>query len=128
MRCEIKRDDWVEIGPSGNKKRIGQTIRIRTIKNKTAAPQQTAYTDFYFADGGEVAKGEYDFGKEIVSLSILNGVVDRRGGWIYYNDRKWQGAEALLHSIREEVDLKESLERDVLSTLRQAHIEGSADE
>jgi recombination protein RecA len=35
-RCEVKRDEWIEIGPSGNKKRIGQRIRIRTLKNKTA--------------------------------------------------------------------------------------------
>lgn len=128
VRCEIKRDDWIEIGPSGNKKRIGQTIRVRTIKNKTAPPQQTAYFDFVYADGGDVPAGEYDFGKEIVSLSILNGVVDRRGGWVYYHDRKWQGAEALLRSIREEIDLKEALEKDVMDTLRRNLTDKASDE
>ena len=118
IRCEIKRDEWLEVGTGQEKRRVGQTIRIRTIKNKTFPPQQTAYLDFYFADGGPIDAGSYDSGKEIVALSILNGIVDRRGGWMYYNDRKWQGAQALIDSLREEVDLKEELTAAVMDTLK----------
>ena len=118
IRCEVKRDEWIEVGPSGNKSRVGQTIRLRTIKNKTAPPQQTAYVDFYMATGGICDQGSYDFAKETIALSILNGVVERKGGWVYYGDRKWQGADSLVASIREEVDLKEELERAVMDTLR----------
>jgi recombination protein RecA len=118
VRAEVKRDEWIEIGPSGNKTRIGQTIRIRTIKNKTAPPQSSAFIDFYFADGGPVPKGSYDFGKETIALAILNGIVERRGGWYYYGERKWQGAEVLVDSIREELDLKDDLERQVLDSLK----------
>ena len=122
IRCEVKRDDWLEVGTGQEKRRIGQTIRVRTIKNKTFPPQQTAYLDFYFADGGPIDAGSYDAGKEIVALSILNGIVDRRGGWMYYNDRKWQGAQALIDSIREEVDLKEELTAAVMDTLKSAPV------
>jgi recombination protein RecA len=118
IRAEVKRDDWIEIGPSGNKKRIGQTIRVRTIKNKTFPPQQSAFFDFYMAEGGSVTAGDYDFAKEIVSLSILTSVVDRRGGWIYYGERKWQGAEALLNSLREEIDLAEEITGKVMDSLK----------
>jgi recombination protein RecA len=118
VRCEVKRDDWLETGTGESKRRVGQTIRVRTIKNKTYPPQQTAYMDFYFADGGAIDAGDYDFGKEIVAMSILNGVVERRGGWLYYKDRKWQGAVNLISSIREEVDLKEELSHAVMDTLK----------
>lgn len=118
VRCEVKRDDWLEVGTGQEKRRVGQTIRVRTIKNKTFPPQQTAYLDFYFAEGGPVDAGGYDSGKEIVALSILNGIVDRRGGWMYYNDRKWQGAQALIDSLREEVDLREELTTAVMDTLK----------
>jgi hypothetical protein len=37
---------------------------------------------------------------------------------MYYNDRKWQGAQALIDSIREEVDLKEELTKAVMDTLK----------
>jgi recombination protein RecA len=118
VRCEVKRDDWVEVGTGESKRRVGQTIRVRTIKNKTFPPQQTAYLDFYFADGGAIDAGGYDTGKEIVALSILNGIVDRRGGWMYYGERKWQGAQALIDSLREEIELREELSKAVLSTIK----------
>lgn len=114
-RCEVRRDEWIEIGPSGNKVRIGQTIKVRSLKNKTAPPQRVAYFDFYFAEGGECRPGEYDFAKEIAAMAVLNEVVERKGGWYYYGERKWQGNESLIASIREEVDLKDELSQKVLS-------------
>lgn len=118
VRCEVKRDEWLDVGTGEAKRRCGQTIRVRTIKNKTFPPQQTAYLDFWFSDGGPISPGSYDTAKEIISLSIINGIVDRRGGWLYYGERKWQGANALLESIREEIDLKEQLTKEVMDTLR----------
>ena len=118
IRAEVKRDDWLEVGTGQDKRRVGQTIRVRTIKNKTFPPQQTAYLDFYFADGGAIDAGGFDTGKEIVALSILNGIVDRRGGWMYYGERKWQGAQALIDSLREEVVLRDEISRAVMDTLK----------
>ena len=123
-RCEIRRDEWIEVGPSGNKTRIGQRIKVRTLKNKTAPPQRVAYFDFYFAEGGNCAPGEYDFAKEIASLAVVMGVIDRKGGWFYHNERKWQGIDSVVQSIREEVDLKEVIQKAVLSS----EINVSADE
>jgi hypothetical protein len=74
--------------------------------------------DFYFADGGPIDAGSYDTGKEIVALGILNGIVDRRGGWMYYGERKWQGAAALIDSLREEIELREEISKAVMSTLK----------
>ena len=118
VRCEVKRDEWLEVGTGQDKRRIGQTIRVRTIKNKTYPPQQTAYLDFYFSDGGPVDAGSYDTGKEIVALSILNGIVDRRGGWMYYGEKKWQGSQALIDSLREDAELRDELSRAVMDTLK----------
>jgi len=115
-RCEIRRDEWIEVGPSGNKVRIGQRIKVRTLKNKTAPPQRVAYFDFYFADGGHCLPGEYDFAKEIAALAVVKGIIDRKGGWYYYGERKWQGIEPVIDSIRGEIDLKEELQKVVLSS------------
>ena len=122
IRAEVKRDDWLEVGTGQDKRRVGQTIRVRTIKNKTFPPQQTAYLDFYFSAGGPIDAGGFDTGKEIVALSILNGIVDRRGGWMYYGDRKWQGAQALIDSLREEIDLREEISKAVMDTLKSSPV------
>jgi recombination protein RecA len=115
-RCEVKRDEWIEVGTGQNKVRVGQRIKVRTLKNKTAPPQRVAYFDYYFAEGGDCAPGEFDFAKEIAALAVVKGVIQRKGGWYYYNDRKWQGVEQVIDSLRSEIDLKEELEKIVLDS------------
>ena len=117
-RIEVKKDDWIEVGTGDSKRKVGQTIRVRTMKNKSAPPAQTAYMDFYFAEGGDCAVGEYDFAKEIVALGIINKVITRHGAYYRYAERQWQGADAMVSSIREEIDLRESLEKEVLETIK----------
>ena len=116
-RIEVKRDDWIETGTGQEKRRVGQTIKIRTLKNKSAPPSQVAYLDFYF-DNGECFAGEYDFAREIVALGILNKIITRAGAYYSYGERKWQGADAVVNSIREEIDLREALDKDVRLAVR----------
>lgn len=115
-RCEVRRDEWIEIGSGNSKTRVGQRIKVRTLKNKTAPPQRVAYFDFYFAEGGNCAPGEFDFAKEVASLAVVMGYIERRGGWFYYGERKWQGIENVIASIREEIDFMEDLRKKVLET------------
>jgi len=115
-RCEVKRDEWIEVGSGNNKVRVGQRIKVRTLKNKTAPPQRVAYFDFYFAEGGDCAPGEFDFAKEVASLAVVKEIITRKGGWYYYGDRKWQGIEPVIASIREEVDFKEEIQKKVFET------------
>jgi len=121
-RVEVKRDDWIEAGTGKEAYRVGQTIKVKTLKNKSAPPSQTAFMDFYFGSGGIVDRGQYDFAKEIVAMGIINKVITRAGAYYRYTingeQRQWQGADALLASIREELDLKEALERDVLDSIK----------
>lgn len=116
-RIEVKRDEWLETGVGQEKRKVGQTIKIRTLKNKSAPPSQVAYVDFYF-DNGECYAGDYDFAKEIVALGIIYKIITRAGAYYSYGDRKWQGADNVVKSIREEVDLKEALEKDVRTVVR----------
>jgi len=115
-RSEVRRDEYIEAGTGVNKVRVGQRIKVRTLKNKTAPPSRTAYVDFYFQDHSIYKAGDYDTAKEVAAMVIVKGIVDRKGGWIYYGERKWQGQEALVNSLREEVDFFEELREKVLST------------
>jgi recombination protein RecA len=117
-RLEVRRKDWIEAGKGDSKQRVGQTIALRTLKNKSAPPSQSAFVDFYFADGGSVSAGDFDFAKEIVALGILNDVISRAGAYYRYAERQWQGADAMVVSIKEELDLREALEKDVLETVK----------
>lgn len=115
-RSEIRRDEWIEAGSGVNKTRVGQRIKIRVLKNKTAPPQRVAYVDFYFSPHSIYDAGEFDTAKEVAAMAIVKEIVDRKGGWINYGERKWNGQEAFANSLREEVDLFEELREKVLST------------
>lgn len=117
-RIEVRRDEWIEAGTGQEKRRVGQSIKVRTLKNKSAPPSQVAIVDFYFADGGDIPAGEFDFAKEMLAIGILNKVIKRAGAYYRYADRQWQGSDAMLASIREEIELRETLERDVLDSIK----------
>lgn len=115
VKVEVKRDSWIEVGPEKAKKKVGQGIRVRTTKNKTAPPMQTAYMDMYFAEGGDGVPGDYDFGKELVAIAIVTGVLERKGAWYYFQEQKWNGTSAVISAVREDIDLKDALEIEVRS-------------
>jgi recombination protein RecA len=115
-RSEVRRDEWIEGGTGVNKTRVGQRIKIRVLKNKTAPPQRVAYVDFYFSPYSIYEAGDYDTAKELTAMAIVKQIVDRKGGWIYYGERKWNGQEALCNSLREDVDFFEELREKVLTT------------
>jgi recombination protein RecA len=124
-RSEVKRDEWIEAGSGNNKVRVGQRIKIRVLKNKTAPPQQVAYVDYYFKEHSIYSAGDYDTAKEVVALSTVLGVIERRGGWYYYGERKWQGSDAFADSVRAEVDLFEELRDKVLNSTHMLQEEGT---
>lgn len=121
IRCEVKRDEWLTHGTGKESTRVGQTVKVRIIKNKTAPAQRVANLDFYFDDCPPLfVAGDTDFAKEIVALAILNGLVTRKGAWYYYGDLSWQGAEAVLNSVREEPDLAEQMTTEVMEVVNRA--------
>jgi hypothetical protein len=67
--------------------------------------------------------GDYDVPKEVAAMAMVKEIVDRKGGWIYYGERKWQGQEAFVSSLREEVDLLDEL-RDKVLTMTDTPIGG----
>jgi recombination protein RecA len=117
-RVEVRRDEWIEAGTGQEKRRVGQSIKFRVLKNKSAAPSQVATVDFYFGNGGSLPAGEFDFAKEILSIGIMNKVITRAGAYYRYGDLQWMGQDGTLQAIREDINLKEALERDVLDSIK----------
>lgn len=117
VRAEIRRSDWIEVGTGDAKERIGQTIHLRTIKNKTAPAQRVAVVDFYVEGGNGVLAGDYDFAKEVFAIAAMEGLIERRGAYYSYGENKWRGKDDTLAAIREDVDLFEALREDVMKVL-----------
>jgi recombination protein RecA len=113
-RVEVRRDEWIE---DNAKQRVGQTIKARTTKNKSAPPQKVAELDFYFADSPPHRAGDYDGVKEVMNLAVLFGIVTPGGGGMYsYQGEKWKGRASLLDQLRQEPDLQRQIGGEVLDT------------
>ena len=109
-RIEVKRDEWLKVKDES----VGQTIRARTIKNKTYRPQQTAQVDFYFADANTFQFGDFDTIKDVVNICIAVDIIKRGGAYYNYGDQKWQGKDALLAGVREDLDLQAELRQKAM--------------
>lgn len=118
IRVEVSRDDYIDEARSGKgKARVGQHIKVKTIKNKSAPPQQVATIDFYFDHAPVLGfrQGDYDLPKEYMTYAILYDIIKRGGAYYTFDERKWMGKEAVLASIREELDLQADIRARVLA-------------
>jgi recombination protein RecA len=113
IRMEVKRDEWLKDG----KIAVGQTLKGRTIKNKTYRPQQQAVVDFYFADSNGFHFGDFDTVKDMVNIATAFEVITRAGAFYSYEGEKWQGKDKMLAGVRESPDLQDSLRRVLMDTL-----------
>lgn len=108
-RVEVKRDEWIK----AKDETVGQTIKARTMKNKTYRPQQVAVVDFYFADSQGFQFGDFDTVKDIVNIAISSELITRAGAYYSYGDQKWQGKDGVLQAVREDLDLQANIREAV---------------
>lgn len=109
VRMEVKRDEWLK----DKDETVGQTIKARTLKNKTFPPQKVAVIDFYFTDINGFHFGSFDVIKDIVNIGITFEMISRAGAYYSYGTHRWQGKEAVLQAFREDIQLQKDLKHDV---------------
>lgn len=95
---------------------VGQTQVIKTIKNKSMAPQQRVDVDLYFRRAPSLGfdRGQYDVAKEFVAMGVLLRIIGRSGAYYEFGGDKWQGQDKLMAAIREDVGLQNALRAEVL--------------
>lgn len=140
VRADIRRDEFITESREGKGKVVvGQTIKIKTIKNKSTAPQQVASIDLYFRDAPTLGfkRGDYDEVKSIFIMGVLFDVIARRGAYYQWENGeekdgkplyRWQGKDATLQAIRENVDLREGITAAVLETIKNHDLDHSITE
>jgi recombination protein RecA len=110
-RVEVKRDEWIK----AKDETVGQTIKARTMKNKTYRPQQVAVVDYYFADTTGFNRGDYDTTKDVVNIAIAYELITRAGAYYSYGEQKWQGKDGVLQAVREDAELRDKITKEVFT-------------
>jgi recombination protein RecA len=117
-RIDIKRKEFITEKRPGIKEpvAVGQVNIFKTLKNKSAAPQQKVEVPLYFrrAPVHGFDRGDYDLAQEYFTMGTLLHIIGRSGAWYTFGGQQWQGEEKTLLAIREDKDLQADLRAEVL--------------
>jgi recombination protein RecA len=117
QRLKVARDEWLEEARDGQGKVVvGQRVKFEVTKNKAGAPKRTATADMYFdytATG--FAPGQHDTVRDIITVAISFKVITRAGAWFNYGDFKWQGKDAMVADLRDNIELQEEITKKTLA-------------
>ncbi len=107
IRIDVRRIDSIKQGAEI----VGNRVRAKVVKNKVAPPFRMAEFDLMFGSG---------ISKEgsILDLGVEEGIVAKSGAWYTYGEeRLGQGREAAKEFLRENPDLRNTIEAAVRESL-----------
>ena len=113
VRLDIRRVSQLKDGEDA----IGNSVRVKVVKNKVAPPFRKAEFDIMFGEGISRVG-------EIVDLGVEYGVIKKSGSFFSYNDTKLaQGRDRTKALIADNPELAEELEARIAAAMKGAEIE-----
>ena len=107
VRLDIRRRTQIKDGD----RVVGNSTKVKVVKNKVAPPFQIAEFDIMYGEG--ISKMG-----EIIDLGVEYGVIKKSGSWFSYGDTKLgQGRDAVKSLIKDNPDLAEELETKIVEHL-----------
>ena len=104
IRVDIRRIGSIKDGDIA----IGNRVRTRVVKNKTAPPFRTAEFDIMFDEGISIIG-------DLIDLAVDDCIVDKSGSWFSYGEtRLGQGRENSKKFLAENQDMFEEIKQKVL--------------
>lgn len=117
-RVEVSRKEWIKEKRPGIDEPVvvGQTQRIKTIKNKSAAPQQQVDVDLFVRRcvQRDLGRGDYDTAAEYFVIGRALQIIGQHGAYYTFGGQQWQGKDKTKEAIREDAGLRERLRAEVL--------------
>jgi recombination protein RecA len=103
VRLDIRRTGQIKNGDDI----VGNTTRVKVVKNKVAPPFKQVEFDIMYGEG--VSKVG-----EILDLGVKAGIVEKSGSWFSYDSvRIGQGRENAKIYLKENLDVAERLENAI---------------
>ncbi|MBR5334700.1 MAG: recombinase RecA [Bacteroidaceae bacterium] len=118
VRLDIRRVSQLKDGEDA----IGNSVRVKVVKNKVAPPFRKAEFDIMFGEGISRIG-------EIVDLGVAYGVIKKSGSFFSYNETKLaQGRDRTKALIADNPELAEELEAKIAAAMKGAEFEAEPEE
>ncbi|HOI59958.1 MAG TPA: recombinase RecA [Candidatus Pacearchaeota archaeon] len=109
VRLELRRVAQIKQGESI----VGSRVKVKVVKNKVAAPFQTAEFDIYYAEG--ISRES-----ELLNLAIQENIVKKSGAYFSYGDVKLgHGGEQSKKFLKENPEIFEQMQNEVLTKVKE---------
>ena len=103
VRLDIRRRTQIKDGD----KVIGNSTKVKIVKNKVAPPFQTTEFDIMYGEG--ISKVG-----EVLDIGVEYGIIKKSGSWFSYGDTKLgQGRDAVKGIIKDNPELMDELETKI---------------
>ncbi len=107
VRIDIRRIAAIKDGDTV----VGNRTKVKVVKNKMAAPFRQAEFDIMYGEGISLEG-------DLVDLGVQEKIVQKSGAWYSYgDDRIGQGRENTKVFLRENLDIRDKLERELREAL-----------
>ncbi len=104
IRLDIRRTGSIK-GPDNQE--IGNTVKVKVVKNKMAPPFQVAEFDILFNEGISRLGSLIDVGSAL-------GVIEKKGAWFSYNgNRLGQGKETVRDELKKNPKMADEIEKGI---------------
>lgn len=109
VRLELRRIAQIKQGESI----VGSRVKVKVVKNKVAAPFQTAEFDIYYAEG--ISKES-----ELLNLAAQEEIVKKSGAHFSYGDVKLgHGGEQSRNFLKENPKIFEEIQKEVIKKVKE---------
>ncbi len=102
-RLEIRKTEVIKRGEDI----VGNSVRVKIVKNKVAAPFRKADFDIYYGEG---------ISREgcLVDSGVENNVIQKSGTWFSYKDQRiGQGKDNVMAFLKENKNIADSIEKEI---------------
>ncbi|HEY8436893.1 MAG TPA: recombinase RecA [Haloplasmataceae bacterium] len=107
IRLEVRRGEQIKQGNDI----IGNTVKVKVVKNKVAPPFKQASIDIMYGEG--ISKEG-----ELVDLGVEYDIISKSGAWYSYNNEKiGQGRENAKKFLQDNPDIRDEIERKIREKL-----------
>ena len=108
VRLDIRRIGQLKNGEDV----VGNSTRVKVVKNKVAPPFRKAEFEIMFGEG-------ISHTGEIVDLSVQYGIIKKSGSWFSYGDTKLgQGRDSVKQIIGDNPELADELETKIFAAMQ----------